>query len=675
MDLLLRYLGAVFSLVAESAPYLLAGFVAAGLIRILVPTEKVYRHLGGTGFRSVALASLFGIPLPLCSCSVLPTALSLRKSGASKGATTSFLISTPETGVDSISITWALLDPFLTIFRPIAALITALLTGTLVNRLVKPEDNAAPEPADDCCGCGTMDGRPFRPRGARAVLRESVRWAFGPLLDDLTQWLVLGFLLSGLVAIAVPDGFFRDTVPSGVVAGAIMVVLATPMYICATAATPLAATLIAKGLDPGAVIVFLLVGPATNLATMLVVRRALGVRVLVIYLAGVIGSALVLGAFVSYWYSQSGIEIAGDPAAIAGEGLSLVGVLGAAVLVVLLARSAARTGMLGVWAIRIRKLTAPLGIDPTGRAGRATAVLALALLWLATGLSVVGPGETGWLLRFGRITRTVERPGLVIHLPAPFEDVETLRSDEVRGVALGDVDARDPLPDASDEAEVLSGDENLLRVSWSVWFAAADPFRYQYRVEDPTEIVRTFADASLRVVVARRSAADVLVGHRTELESETMKLLQARLNGIDAGVRIVGVRFVDVHAATEVHAAFRDVASALEDKERNIREAEGDRSAVLASGRADASVEKESAASDAEVTLDDAHGRAGAFLARRAAYAESPALTRLRLAMEKAEEVLAKVRGIFLLGSEIDVDLFNVKTTVFPSVPAGGESK
>jgi HflK protein len=669
MDLLLSYLGTVFTLLAESAPYLLVGFAAAGMIRILIPGDRVYRHLGRDGFRSVALASLFGVPLPLCSCSVLPTATALRKSGASRGATTSFLISTPETGVDSISITWALIDPFMTVIRPIAALLTALVTGSLVNRFVSSGGEDPDPPAtcgDGCCA----EEKPARPRGVRAVLRDSVTWAFGPLLDDLTQWLVLGFLLSGVVAVAVPDGFFTETVPSGWIAAALMVVLATPMYICATAATPLAATLIAKGLDPGAALVLLLVGPATNVATMLVVRRVLGTRVLVVYLAGVVGCALGLGAFVSDWYAGSGISLAVDPEAWAGEGLSFVSVLGAIVLIVLLARSARRTGMLGGWAARIRAACAPLGFDPTGLAGRIVAIVLLAGLWLSTAFGTVGPGETGWVVRFGRVVRTVTEPGLVVHWPEPIERLEVLRSDQVRGVDLGAPAGPDASATATAkveaEAEVLTGDENLLRIAWAVHFRAGDPFAYRFRVEDPPGLVRAFAGSALRTVVARRSAAYLLVGHRPEIEAETLAILAERLREIGAGIEVVAVRLVDVHAAREVHDAFRDVASALEDKERSIREAEGERSVALADGEGEAFATVERAESDAEAARKEARGRAAAFLARLAAYMESPDVARIRLSLEKAEETLAKVRAVLLLGADVDVDLWNTEGRPVP---------
>lgn len=327
--------------VAEAAPYLLLGFAAAGALRALIPKERIYAWLGEDGFRSVLLASLLGVPLPLCSCSVIPVATGLRQGGAGRGATTSFLISTPETGVDSISITWALMDPIMTIARPLAAFGTALVTGSWVALL--PAGNASQggaAPADSSC-CAQDDCCPPAAASPAAesrlqALREGMRYAFGPLVDDLGVWLIGGFILAAAVAVALPDGFFA-AIPGGWISSLLMMLLATPVYICASAATPIAAAMVLKGLDPGAALVFLLVGPATNMTTILVVLRILGRRVLAVYLLGVTMSALAFGAAVNLLYSRAGI----DPVVSVSAGreleISALQAVAAVLLVVLLA--------------------------------------------------------------------------------------------------------------------------------------------------------------------------------------------------------------------------------------------------------------------------------------------------------------------------------------------------
>jgi len=663
MGILTNYLTAVFSMIAESAPFLLLGFFLAGLLRVLIPQKKVTRYLGGESFKSVVLASMFGVPLPLCSCSVLPTATELRKSGAGKGATTAFLISTPETGVDSMGITWALLDPLFTIVRPVAALFTALVTGSLVNRMVNAgwdRIEPAPEEPTDCGTCASeveTNGK----RTPREVVTGAWRYAFGPLLDDLSQWFILGFALSGLLALAVPDGFFSESMPSGVVAGLLMAAIATPMYICAAAATPLAAVLIAKGLDPGAALVFLLVGPATNAATVLVVYRLLGRRVLLLYLVGIVGCALLLGAIVSGMYAESGMDLPAAAAGMLENGPSAVGIVFGLILTGMLFRSAIRTGMFGRWAGRIRVVTGPLGFDPTSRAGRIVLVLLLVTAYLCTGLSTVGPGEVGWVVRFGRVVRDVPESGLVIHWPAPFERVTTLPVEEVRSAEIGHVRGTIAPPrEMEDQAEAMTGEENLLRLAFTVHFDVVDPWRYRYRVEDPDRLVRAFAESTLREALADRDSAWVLVGHRAALQEEMHRRLQEGLDGVESGVRVRAFALEDVHAAPRVHFAYRDVASALEDRETSIREAEGDRMKSIAIARGQAFRRVEEAEGAYRTRVEKALGEAEAFLARLAAYRKSPAVTRLRMVIEAAEKSLRAARVIFLLGADVDVDLWKV---------------
>ena len=315
MEFLLAWWDAIWGILAESGPWLLAGFLIAGLLKNLIPQEKVFRHFGGDDVASVSKAAVFGAPLPLCSCSVIPTAAGLRDAGASKGATTSFLIATPETGVDSIGITWALMDPVMTIVRPLSAVVTAIVSGVAVNRFApgtKPhssETDAAPSASDDpaspsCCASEA----PPKPSLAQRGL-ASVRYAYGKLMEDLTPWFLLGFLISGLITVVVPEDFFGDTLPNGWLSMLAMLALSLPTYICATASTPVAAALVAKGLDPGAAVVLLLAGPATNITTMLVIRQFLGTAVLKIYLVSLVLCSLAIGWGVNVLYRALDLDL------------------------------------------------------------------------------------------------------------------------------------------------------------------------------------------------------------------------------------------------------------------------------------------------------------------------------------------------------------------------------
>lgn len=266
----------------EIAVYLLIGFFLAGLIRAFVTERALAHHLGGGGFGPVLKASLIGVPLPLCSCGVLPTAAGLRKGGAGRPATSSFLISTPETGVDSIAISWAMLDPLLTIARPVAALVTAVFTGTLQMWLL-PEPSTPP-PAKDT---GKEDIRsPVR------KIADGMRYSYLVLMADIAWYIAWGLILAGLVSYFFPPDLF-STLPGGKWTQiGVMIGIGVPLYICATSSTPLAAALIAKGMSPGVALLFLLVGPATNISALTVIYNLMGLRSTLIYLAGIITAGI-----------------------------------------------------------------------------------------------------------------------------------------------------------------------------------------------------------------------------------------------------------------------------------------------------------------------------------------------------------------------------------------------
>lgn len=301
-----------------SSPYVVFGFTIAALIKALMPDEFISRHLGRDGALAVFKATLFGIPLPLCSCGVIPAAISLRKQGASRGATSAFLVATPETGVDSISITYALLDPVMTVFRPLAAFATAMAAGLAENwfqrRLPEPP---APPPASCCDGktapaasscCGEKIAATADPIGASLWrrLRESVRYTFVNLLVEVGPWLLLGVLLAGAITYLLPDNLIEAYIGRGLLSMLVMLVVGMPLYVCATASTPVAAALVMKGLSPGAALVFLLAGPATNAATITVIGRFLGPRSLAIYLTSLAVCSVALGLLLDALYAGWG---------------------------------------------------------------------------------------------------------------------------------------------------------------------------------------------------------------------------------------------------------------------------------------------------------------------------------------------------------------------------------
>ncbi len=346
MEVLQKFIIEVFDTLKEMSPYLLFGFFVAGLLSVYIKPETVERHLGGGGFLQVVKASLFGVPLPLCSCGVIPVSVSLRKHGASKGAMTSFLISTPQTGIDSIFVTLSLLGPVYAIFRPVIAFISGIIGGSAINIFDKDGENEVS--TKHVCGpdtCGIESG----PRRFSQIFR----YAFRTLPSDINKALVIGILIAAVIGALVPDDFLSGILGGGIIAMLVMIALGIPVYVCATASVPIAAALVAKGVSPGAALVFLMTGPATNAATILTVGKILGRRSAGIYLATVALSAIGAGLLLDFVYRSPFI---GSPGAMPFMLPGWIGVASAVALSVIIAVSF-------LPGRRVAELTAPVGTE------------------------------------------------------------------------------------------------------------------------------------------------------------------------------------------------------------------------------------------------------------------------------------------------------------------------
>ncbi|MDM7862181.1 SO_0444 family Cu/Zn efflux transporter [Alteromonas sp. ASW11-36] len=295
------------ALFVESAPYLLLGMFIAGVIHHWVPRTAVEKVLGQKG--SVVNAAFIGAPLPLCSCSVIPVAMGVRRSGASKASTASFLVATPETGVDSIGITYALMGPVMTIIRPIAAISSAIITGFVI--AIWGNEEASPQtlqPAKKCCHSHAQE-TPTLSWREKAI--GVFTYGFDKLLADFMRWLLIGLFFAALIVTFVPANWMASY-GSGPFAMLLMVLISIPMYICATASTPIAVGLLMAGISPGAALVFMLTGPATNIATLMVIKNELGKRELYLYLIALISSALAAGLLVDYLFTTFDWSLALD---------------------------------------------------------------------------------------------------------------------------------------------------------------------------------------------------------------------------------------------------------------------------------------------------------------------------------------------------------------------------
>lgn len=290
------------TILSEMSPYLLLGFFFAGLLYAFMPRQKIEHFFSGSPLKSSVLASIFGIPLPLCSCGVIPTGAALYKNGASKGGTVSFLISTPQTGVDSILATFSLLGLPFAIIRPLAALITGI-TGGVITSKITPGAEKKDIPQDEL-----KVEKSFIEK-----VKDVFRYGFVEFIQDISKWLVVGLVLAAIISAIIPDDFFEllDLPPA--LQMLLILVVSIPLYICATGTIPLAAILILKGISPGAAFVLLMAGPATNAATITMIGKVLGKRSLFAYLGTIIVGALSFGFLIDYalpaeWFTQIASE-------------------------------------------------------------------------------------------------------------------------------------------------------------------------------------------------------------------------------------------------------------------------------------------------------------------------------------------------------------------------------
>lgn len=318
--MVIELLNNIWLVFLDTAFWLLIGLLAAGVIKSFISEGTMMRWVGGRGIGAITRAALFGAPLPLCSCGVLPAAIGLHRAGASKEATVSFLISTPETSIDSITVTYALMGPVMAIFRPIASLVnavgTGLLTTLVTEEVVKPSD----APVKSCCAstpektsvvveeesegscCSTEKEAKIKAKtddGFIGRLWQVLSYAGAELIDDIARWMAIGIVLAGVMLTFIPPDWLAQW-GGGLPAMLVMLVIGVPMYICAVASTPVAAGLLLAGVSPGAVLVFLLVGPATNIASFALLKQELGLKVTAVYLLGLSFFSLLMGLLLEW---------------------------------------------------------------------------------------------------------------------------------------------------------------------------------------------------------------------------------------------------------------------------------------------------------------------------------------------------------------------------------------
>jgi HflK protein len=695
----------IWGILEDASVFLLFGFLLAGMLGILVPGRLLTRLVGTGKIKSVLWGSVVGAPIPLCSCGVLPTALGLRKQGATPGATVAFLVATPETGVDSISLTYALTDPLMTVFRPIAGVVTAIAAGLATNLFGAPRSKATEPPLEvaktpaardeRCQHAGDPGGHDHAHRhdhhddhvqgansptdrgASRTVVdttRRIIRYGFVELLDDVSWWLVLGIVLSAVAVVAIPAQLFDGMWGGGIASMVLMLLLSIPLYTCASCSTPMAAALALKGLSPGAVLVFLLAGPATNIGSLVVLLKVLGRHAVAAYLVAVVIMTLAAGFALNMMYHAWGLDPRATFGTAAGFVPDLVKEAGAVLLTGLLILSMRRTHVPNEW-VWLRDRAAQLtGIAVTPRGLGFAAAAGAAVLWLGSGLFTVGPGEVGMRLRFGRILASDLEPGLHFRWPWPFENhhliaqnlaqrlefglpPELSREEATRAqlrsrLALGS----NPAPQQAvsgvwfqketkpGDSFLLTGDGNLIDLRSTAQYRAKDALAFAYHLAEPEALVRSTILAALRSAVATRAIDAVYTTAREEIERETRAAAQSMLDRYQAGIEVLAVSLLYDHPPDEVHNAFRDVASALEDKLRTINLANVFAVEKINQAKGEAAAMTEGALAFKEQRIAGAQADADAFALRLEAYEHAPGLTKFRLQLETLEDVLPGMR-------------------------------
>ena len=267
--------------------FLLIGFLLAGILHVFVTDNFIKRNLSGNSIANIIKATLIGIPLPLCSCGVIPVAMSFYKKGSSKSSVTSFLISTPQTGVDSLMVTYSMLGPIFMLVRPA----TSLLAGVFGGILVKLFD----------CDINTED---IECKHAKRSFKDIFSYGFITLPQDIAKPLLMGIILASTISIFLPESILTNNFSGGIFELFTVLLVSVPLYVCATASIPIAVALLAKGLSAGSALVFLMAGPVTNMATITTIYNLLGKRVAIIYLFSVTSIALLCGYFINIYNSE-----------------------------------------------------------------------------------------------------------------------------------------------------------------------------------------------------------------------------------------------------------------------------------------------------------------------------------------------------------------------------------
>ena len=659
---LVDFLWASFLLLS---PMLLLGLFLAGLIHVLISRAAILRWLSDDSLKSVCTSAAVGVPVPLCSCSVVPVVAEMRKKGASRSSCISFLITAPETGADSILVTHAFFGFVAAVVRPLVSFVTAVITGIFCIGLIRDDSgetsrHAESEPThgdghsghdhthdeDDCghdhgsCGhdhdhgahtplmtasedCyvsaaelrsmllawirevtrgaarrltgtkavswvkpafytqparGASSGTDTQSEGLRLgkVVKHVFRYGFVEVADDILFALLVGVALGGVLFLAIPDNLMASEYARWL-SYPVMVLVGIPLYICASASTPIAAALVAKGVSPGAALIFLMTGPATNSGTIAIIVSQFGARFGSIYVAGVIAVTTVLGIAIDMLIIAFGLTLPVNLSASESPAILFVEWAGAITLIGLIVwrfrEGALKSGyedlvsnirpvfgrLKQVWD-RLAAYRPVVGTIATRTLMKSTVGILLAVLFLSTGLTVVDPSSVAYSRLFGKLISRDVPPGLHYLGPWPFFKIDKWPVREVK--SLGN--------DVS--YEFLSGDLNLMAIKANIQYLVNDAYTYHYRTENPEQVIMDDLKDELRTFVSVHDLDHLLNVERAELEREVRELLASESESDPAlqSIDLIKVNLLEIRPIDETMNAFREISSAQDDRERII---------------------------------------------------------------------------------------------------------
>ncbi len=709
------------------APMLLLGLFLSGLIHVFISREAILRWLRHDSLKSVSSSAALGVPVPLCSCSVVPVVAEMRRKGASRSSCMSFLITAPETGVDSILVTNAFFGWIAAIVRPVISFVTAVVAGVFCIGLIRTDpakDQPAQEhdhdhdhdhdhhhghdhdhdhdhghvplmPGAEDCYVSPRDMKQMAGRWLRKLLGLSRRWrtaswlkpdfyqspefngngaaqkdsatepeeeglefktvvkhifryGFVEIADDILFALLVGVALGGVLYLVIPSDLMSNEYARWL-SYPVMVIVGIPLYICASASTPIAAALVAKGFSPGAGLIFLMTGPATNTGTIAIIISQFGARFASVYVGAVIAVTVVIGILIDIALLATGIGITvnltpSDSTAIALLQWGSTAVF-AALVIWRFRAGAMKSGyqdmvaniapavrrLMAAWRRVARGRLASGTVSPATPLGRAVWVLAVLAL-LATGFTVVPPGHVAYGRLAGKVVWRDEPPGLHYFGPWPLVKVDKWPVDRVQSIV------------SANQVEHVSGDLSFMDLKVNVQYKIRDAYRYYYLISDPQVIIEQLLNDHLRAFVSARGMEELFNVRRDDLEAYLSQAFvdpAAGVSDVLGSIELVKVNLLGIWPVAETVSSFRDVSSAQEDRERYAVNAQRFMAQLVPQAHGNAFYETQQAEGEAYRKVVTAGAESEAIAKVAVAVQTAPDVLENMLWREKLESALA----------------------------------